>query len=281
MIDGRTRVVGILGNPIEETLSPALHNAAFDHLALNWRYLPFLVQAAGLGEAVRAIRALNMAGVNVTMPFKEDVIEFLDEVDVVGEAVASVNTIVNHGGVLKGHNTDAAGFVRALIEDGDRDVAGGRGLIMGAGGAARAVAYGLAEAGAEALTIVNRTGDQAERAVGLLKGRFPALETEAASANGLDLGAGDIDIVVNATPLGKEDLKGIPSSVMEAISNKSVVVDLTTTPAVTAFLKAAVARGAKVVGGRSMLVFQGALAFALWTGREAPIDVMRKAIEDA
>lgn len=281
MIDGKTKVVGIIGNPIDETLSPAMHNAAFKHLNLNWCYLPFLVEEDQVAQAVRAIKGLNLVGLNVTMPFKEAVMEFLDEVEEEAKIVRAVNTIHWQNGILKGYNTDGKGFLLSLKEDAQTEVRGKDVFVLGCGGAARSIAYILAQEKAQSITILNRTKDKAEEFGAILGRNFPSLQVEARSfQDRFDFLLEGADIVVNATPMGKMDLEGMPDLVSK-LADKQLVCDLTSSPAISAFLKEVKKRECRVLGGRSMLVFQGALSFKIWTGQDAPLDVMKKAIEDA
>lgn len=281
MINGKTKVVGIIGNPIEHTLSPAMHNAAFSHLNLNWCYLPFLVEKSQVARAVQAVRGLNMVGLNVTMPFKQDVIEFLDEVAGEAKIVEAVNTISRQNNVLRGYNTDGKGFILSLKEDAQMKGQAKKVFILGCGGAARSIAYALAQEGAQAITILNRTKEKAEQFGAVLKGNFSSLQVEVKSfIDRFDFLLKDADIVVNATPMGKADLAGMPDLVGK-LTDRQLVCDLTSSPAVTTFLEEARKRGCQVLGGRSMLVFQGALSFKIWTGQDAPVEVMKKAIENA
>lgn len=282
-IDGHTRLVGVMGWPVGHTVSPAMHNAAFEAAGLNWRYVPLAVQPECLGEAVRGLRALGFAGCNVTVPHKRAVMDHLDEITDQTRAVGAVNTIVVSGeGRMVGHNTDAAGFLRALVEHGF-GVEGKRALILGAGGAARAVAYGLASSGAT-ITILNRTLSRAERLVGHLASLFPSLPLRCFSLDlrTLSREASSADLLVNATSVGMwPEIEHSPWPKELSVPSSLTVFDLVYNPPETKLMRQARAAGAQAMGGLSMLVHQGATAWELWTGQKAPVEVMAAAAEAA
>jgi len=264
---GATRVAGVIGDPVTHSLSPALHNAAFAAAGLDWVYVAFPVAAGEGAAALAAMRALGIAGLNVTMPHKTDVARACDELTDTAARLESVNTVVPlGGGRLLGDSTDGPGLLRALAADGV-EVAGLRVVVLGAGGAARAVALALAGAGAS-VTIWAR--------------RFEAAGA-AAAASGGDV-AGDAgtavasaDIVVNATPIG---MGGEPPPFDPAFLHAGQhVVDLVYHPSDTPLLAAARAAGAGTSNGLGMLVHQAALAFERWTGVAAPVDAMAAAVE--
>jgi shikimate dehydrogenase len=261
-ITGATRVVGVIGDPVAHSRSPAMHNAAFDALGLDWVYVAFPVPRGGGAAAVRAVGALGLAGLNVTMPHKADAADACDDLTPAAAALGAVNTVaIDHAGALIGHSTDGAGFLRALGDDGV-DVSGRPCLVVGGGGAARAIAHALGDAGAD-VTVAARRQDQARSAASLAPGGTAvALD---------DVPVEGFDVVVNATPLGMHG--EAPPFDPGRLRSGQFVYD-TVYPAETPLLAAARARGARVAGGLGMLVHQGALAFELWTGRAAPLDVM-------
>jgi shikimate dehydrogenase len=264
-ITGATRVVGVIGDPVAHSRSPAMHNAAFDAVGLDWVYLAFPVERGRGGAAVRAIRALGLVGLNVTMPHKADAATACDDLTPAAAALGVVNTvIVDEDGALIGHSTDGAGFLRALGDEGV-DASGRVCLVVGAGGAARAIAQALGDAGAD-VTVAARRRDQARRAAALAPGGT-AIPVDEVSVEAFD-------VVVNATPLG---MHGEAPPFDPARLRASQFVYDTVYPAETPLLAEARARGARVAGGLGMLVHQGALAFELWTGRVPPLDVMRAA----
>jgi shikimate dehydrogenase len=267
-IGGKTGVVGLFGYPVEHSLSPSMHNAAFEHLNLDFCYVAFLVRPDLLKDAVRAVKALNLRGVNVTVPHKENVISCLDKVDTEAVFIGAVNTILNADGVLTGFNTDGRGFMESLSEA-DIRVEGKTVLILGAGGACRAVSYYLSEKAAR-LEIFDVDHDKALQLVRDLNAIRPNV--------GLRTGVGElqgVDILINATPLGLKETDGPPVD-LSLISPEMVVCDLIYKK--TPLLRAAANRGCRTLDGLGMLLHQGVLAFEIWTGIKPPVEVMRKAI---
>ncbi len=279
-ITGKTRVCGIIGDPIEHTLSPVMQNAAFREMGLDYIYLPFKVAEGNLSEAIDGLRALNMAGINVTIPHKVVVIPLLDDIDGLAGYIGAVNTIVDQGGSLKGYNTDASGFYQALTAN-KIEVSKKKIVILGAGGASRAIAFILADKGAE-LTILNRSLDSAQT---IAERVFQALRTEIKvgklTVKNLEPVLDEADILVNTTSLGMSpDLTETPVPA-RLLKKELVVFDIIYNPLKTRLIKEAEKEGARVLNGLEMLVRQGAAAFELWTGLKAPIEVMRKAARDA
>jgi shikimate dehydrogenase len=276
-LTGRTAVYGVIGLPVKHSLSPLMQTAAFDALGIDAVYVPFEVSPENLDKAVVGLKALGVKGFNVTVPHKEGVCSLVDYLDDDAEFLQAVNTVKVEEGRLLGYNTDAEGFLRSLKEEGV-ELEGKRVTLFGAGGAARAVGYALLKGGAKFLNIVNRNFSKA-KAVGELLGRrgnvlvFPLKEGTVQSL------LEESDVIVNATSLGlhPEDPHLFDYSLLP---EGKVVVDLIYNPAETPLLKAASERGCKTVNGLGMLVHQGALAFKIWTGKEAPVSVMRKVLEE-
>lgn len=269
-IDGATRVAGIIGWPVAHSLSPAMHNAAFAALGLNWRYVAFPVDPARVAEAVDGLAAAGVAGLNVTIPHKRAVIDRCSDVSEAVRAIGAANTLVPDGaGGFRADNTDAEGFARALDEEAPVDLAGEEVLILGAGGAARALAFILRRRGAR-IVVANRTPGRAEEA---------GADAEAPFAGpGRDAAVRRAALVVNATSLGLHGDDIPPDLPLEAIAEGQVVADIVYRPGGTPWLAAAAGRGARTVDGLGMLLHQGAAAFAQWTGMEPPVDVMRRAL---
>jgi shikimate dehydrogenase len=274
VITAATRAAGVIGQPIRHSLSPAIFNAAFEASGLDWAYLAFEVPEGAAGLAMAGMRSLGLDGLSVTMPHKAAVIDGLDELAPEAEALGAVNCIARVGSLLVGHNTDGAGFVDSLLLDEGIDVAGLRVAVIGAGGAGRAVARSLGEAGAADVVIVNRSPEPAARAASL---------AGAAGIVGTPADISTAEIVVNATPLGMgvvvttsgaaEPLPVDP----ERLRDGQVIVDLVYHPAVTPLLATARDRGLRTVNGLGMLIHQAAHAFRLWTSEEAPLEAMSAA----
>lgn len=277
-IDGDTRLAGIIGNPLHHTMSPAIHNAAFDYLGLNWCYIPFPVERASLKEAVEGIKALGLVGVNVTMPFKTEIIPFLDEVAVFAETVGAVNTILLDKGRLIGYNTDGRGFYTALAKDLGFEVKGSRVLVMGAGGAARSVTVSLALAGCASITVLNRSLEKSERLLEIITRSAPGVRAACLRPDeDYDMVVAESDVIINATPI--TNFNGSVLRVPVSMLNRNqLVCDLNYTVYQPPFLQEASARGARVIDGKGMLLYQAAAAFEIWTGLEAPVEVMRTAL---
>lgn len=275
-VEGTTRVIGIFGDPVDHSLSPRMHNAAFRALGLDYVYVPFRPTKRTIGAAVEAIRALGMAGVNVTVPFKGDVVPHLDRVSDTARAAGAVNTIVNRDGKLLGDNTDVPGFAAALAAAGFR-VRGKRAIVIGAGGAARGVVHALLGSGAAEVVVANRTR---ARAIDLVK----ALASEKARVHVVSLDSladfsllGAAQLVVNSTSVGLHGGDFLDYSA-RATPAGCVHFDLAYREGLTPFLELARAARRPLIDGRHMLLHQGAIAFRLFTGKKPPIDVMARAI---
>jgi shikimate dehydrogenase len=270
--------VELFAYPSWHSLSPAMHNAAFRRLDIDARYDAREVPPGELAEAVESLRHPDALGANVTIPHKETVIEHLDTISAEARSVGSVNTIVRRGDSLEGHSTDVSGFLQALT-DLKVDVDGRRVLLLGAGGAARAVAYALLMAGVGELLIHNRSPERAER----LAGEFARLGSVRALVTGeLPDCARECELLVNATSVGMlRSGMSFDETPLEArhLPRSGAVMDLVYRPARTRLLRDAEAAGLRTQNGLPMLIYQGADAFALWTGREAPLEVMRAAAE--
>ncbi|MBI5664737.1 MAG: shikimate dehydrogenase [Nitrospirae bacterium] len=264
-VSGKTRIAGIFGYPIEHTLSPMMHNAAFQALGLDMCYVPFKVLPEALPDAVKAIRSLNMTGVNITVPHKEKVIPLLDKVNEEAAFIGAVNTITNTEGMLTGFNTDGRGFLSSLAEEGI-SIEGNNILIIGAGGASRAVSYYLSEK-ASSLSLFDTDRPKAQKLVNDLCMIRSNVSLVGDMGNKIQP-----DIVINATPLGLKPDDPLPFN-PDLITSKMVICDLVYKK--TGLLKEAELRGAKIIEGSGMLLWQGVLAFELWTGVKPPVDTMR------
>jgi len=273
------KIVGIIGHPLGHTLSPAMHNAAFKKLRLDYEYIPFDVEPEDLKEALAGLRAIHVAGFNVTIPHKEAIVPLLDEVTKLARVIGAVNTVENQQGKLIGYNTDGPGFIGSLREDAGFDPKGKNVVILGAGGASRAVAIMLAEVGAGSAVISDLIEEKgrglAEYAGSLFAARF---SFEKAGSQSLISAIEQADLLVNTSPVGMHpNVKASPLPEGVKLNKKTVVYDLVYNPAETNLLKTAKKAGCKTCSGLGMLVRQGAIAFSVFTGEEPPIDDMWQA----
>lgn len=271
----RTGVVGILGHPVAHSLSPRIHNAAFAAQNVDMLYAAFDVVPARLPEAIAGVRALGIRGLSITVPHKEKVVDLLDEVDPLAARVGAVNTVVNDQGRLVGYNTDISGFaaaLRSLLPTGARGLTC---ILVGAGGAARAVLAALVDDKAASVSVFNRTF---ERAASLCDTAAAWGSTPCVAVTEEDLrrAASEADLVVNATSVGlTSEVKDFPA-VVDIIKGGHVVVDLVYGKTPSTLVETARARGAKAMDGIEMLVMQAGHSYSLWTGLEPPIEVMRE-----
>jgi len=280
-ISGKTKVCAVIGDPVEHSLSPCFQNAAFQHLGLDFVYVAFTVKAEELRGAIEGVRSLGFHGLNVTMPHKISIIQYLDELDEDAERIGSVNTVLNRDGRLIGYTTDGVGALNALKNNGV-DPKGKKIVILGAGGASRSVSLALIKEAKE-LVILNRTVRRAERLVCDLHRLVK--EDEKVRSGGLTeenlrKELENADILINATPVGmmpNEDKMPVKE---EHLHPNLVVFDLVYNPIETKLLRKAKMIGAKTIDGLSMLIHQGAASFEIWTGVKAPIHVMMKAAEE-
>ncbi len=270
-INGRTQVFGIIGNPVDHSLSPLMHNRAFDVCGKNGVYVP--LHTDDLEAALQGLRGMRIDGASVTIPFKEQVMKLLDEIEPVALKIGAVNTIAarREGASVQlyGTNTDWLGANRALAEN--IELAGSRAVILGSGGAARAVGFGLLEAGAE-VEIKSRDA---------VKGGALAEQLGAAWSPLDRAPLRDAQILINATSVGMKPAAGVSPVARELLPGYGVVMDIVYAPLQTKLLKEAAAAGCTAVNGLEMLLYQGAAQFELWTGLEAPVDVMRQALLEA
>ncbi len=270
-VSGSTRVTGVIGDPVTHSLSPALHNAAFAALGLDWVSVPFPVSAGRGARAVEAMRTLGLAGLSVTTPHKDAVARAADEVSDTVEALGAANCLVpSAGGGVRAANTDGDGFLGGLLEDAEMTVHDRTVAVLGAGGAARAISLACAEAGAAGVLVVNRTAERAARCAELA-------DPVGSVARPADIPSADI--VVNATTVGMAPDRGVPCD-PALLRSGQIVVDIVYNPSETVWLAAARAAGIRSYNGGSMLVHQAAVAIAHWTGRTAPVDAMRSALQE-
>jgi shikimate dehydrogenase len=272
-------LVGAFGDPIAENPTGVMQEAAFRALGLDWRYLTIEVHAADLAAAVAGMRAMNFRGINLTIPHKVEVLRHLDEIAPDAALIGAVNTVRRDGDRLVGENTDGKGFLRAL-QAAAIDPRGRRVVILGAGGAAKAIAVELALAGAAHLTVVNRSVERGRAladAIARIEGAASDFQPWVSNHRVLD----GTDILVNATSIGLfPGIEAVPNVDLSTIRPGMVVCDVIPNPPRTRFLALAAERGATTLDGLGMLVYQGAIAFTMWTGRDAPTDVMHRALRE-
>ena len=280
-ITGQTKIVGIIGDPIEHSRSPQIHNAAITALGLDYVYVPFHVQPDNLGAVIEGFKATNVVGINVTIPHKQNVISYLDEISREATLIGAVNTLIFKDGAITGENTDAPGFLRAMQEEGLDVPQGGSAVIIGAGGSARAVVVALALAGVRTICITNRT---VSRAIALAT---DLSEKTDASIYGIGLddsklpdAVGTSQLIVNTASTSMDVSQPLLID-PEWLAPKSIVYDIVYTPPETRLLQAAAEKECHTIGGLGMLVHQGAIAFEKWTGVNPPVEVMRQALQGA
>ncbi|MCY9669412.1 shikimate dehydrogenase [Paenibacillus alginolyticus] len=277
-IDSHTILYGVFGDPIRHSRSPIMLNRAFQEAGINAVYAAFHVRPEELGDAVRGIRALGYRGINVTIPHKVEVMQYLDEIDEGARIVGAVNTIVNESGKLIGYNTDGIGYVRSLKEETGIELKGKSVLLLGAGGAARGVAYALAKEGARRIYIANRTKERALELADTISSY-----TEAIGLGMDELGhvVDEVQFVLNTTSAGMHPHVDEVPLPLEFLRSHHLVSDLIYNPRITRFLHEAEARGARIHGGLGMFIYQGAFAFEYWTGAPAPVAAMRQVVEQS
>jgi shikimate dehydrogenase len=279
-ITGTTKLLGVMGNPVAHSLSPLMHNAALASLNLDYCYLPLEIRPELLSQAVVGLKALGCQGFNVTIPYKEQIVASLDEVDDEALIIGAVNTVVNREGKLVGYNTDGRGFLRSLAEEWDLRLRGEQVVVLGAGGAARAIVAGLASAGASKITIANRNVERGLLLKADLEQHYPCKIAV------VDLSEGKLDkelaaslLVVQTTPVGMYPHAGdTPIIEPSRLWKDSYVYDIIFNPPETRFLLGAREQGCRTANGLGMLLHQGALSFEYWTGIEAPVKLMRQAL---
>ena len=274
-----TKRLGIIGYPIGHSISPVFQQAALDSIGIDATYEKWEVLPENGGNFVDGLRNPDSIGINITLPHKQAVIPFLDEVDEWATVAGSVNTIVNQYGRLSGHNTDGPGFLKALLVETGYDPKGTRALILGAGGAARGILLALVRGGVDSLVIANRTVDRAVDLAQLSRDNGVVSEAFSISGDAIDGAAASADLIVNCTSVGMShgpDEHGSPLSATQ-IPATAIVNDLVYTPMLTPMLKATAEAKATALGGLHMLIYQGALSFKMWTGQDPPVDVMLEA----
>lgn len=278
-VNGTTKILCIIGNPVRHSLSPVMQNSALQACGLNYVYVPFEVASEGLGAAVAGLKALGVAGFNVTIPHKTHIMRYLDGLDDSADAAGAVNTVKNDCGHLIGYNTDGDGLIRALANEFEFNVRGAAIAIIGAGGAARGAVAALCRAGARRIIIANRTLERASELASVMALRFPDTELlVVASFNELENSMANVDVLVNTTSLGmnRDDL---PLPQLTSLPRTAKVYDMVYAPLFTPLLREAAGLGLKGSNGLGMLASQGELAFTIWTGIIPPSGLMKSVLD--
>jgi shikimate dehydrogenase len=277
----KAELVGVFGYPVAENPTIVMQEAAFQELGLPWRYLTIEVRPADLGAAMAGLRAFNMRGINLTIPHKVAVLAYLDEIAEDALLMGAVNTVRLEDGRLFGENTDGKGFLRSLKEEGKSDPAGKKVTLLGAGGAARAITVELALAGAAEINVANRSVERGQLLVDLLNDKTPTAAFFHPWHGPIRIPE-ETDILVNATSIGLyPEVDARPEIDYSSLSPGMIVCDVIPNPPQTPFLRKAAGRGATVLDGLGMLVYQGAIGFKMWTGQDAPVEVMHQALATA
>lgn len=278
-MNGTTKILGIIGHPVRHSLSPVMQNTALQACGLNYVYVPFDVAPEGLRAAVTGLKALGVAGFNVTIPHKTHIIQYLDELDARADAAGAVNTVKNDCGKLIGSNTDGDGLIRSLANEFGFNVRGASIALIGAGGAARGAIAALCRAGAGRIVIANRTHERATELVSVLALRFPDTTLSAVSGfKELEECLTNIDLLVNTTSLGMHR-DSLPFLRLTCLPRTAGVYDMVYAPPVTPLLKEAAGLGLKGANGLGMLAAQGELAFTIWTGITPPSGLMKSVLD--
>ncbi|HSC34663.1 MAG TPA: shikimate dehydrogenase [Thermodesulfobacteriota bacterium] len=280
-IKATTQIYGIFGHPVSHSLSPVMHNSAFSTLGLDCVYVAFDIAPEEMGKAAQSVRTLGIKGINITIPHKESIIPHLDGIAPDAELTGAVNTVKNDAGNLSGYNTDVGGFLKAVEEDLGIKPEGASVLLIGAGGAARAVMSAFCMNGAERICIANRTNDKALKLASEFGKQFKKIKIEPVALDdrsAIKARLGEADILVNSTSAAMEGKTAIDLP-LESLKESASVYDLVYKPRETPLVKEARRLGHRASGGLGMLLYQGALSFEIWTGMQAPVEVMRKAIE--
>jgi shikimate dehydrogenase len=275
-IKGSTNIVGLIGHPVEHSFSPPMHNAAFEALDMDYAYVAFDVDPLKLKSAVEGAKSLNVKGFNVTIPHKIDVMKYLDEIDEVAALIGAVNTIDFKD--MKGYNTDGIGAVKAIEEV--TSIKNKNVVVAGAGGASSAISFYIAKYGADSLTILNRNVEKASSLAVDVSASDLIGNVGSDSISEIDGYLGDADILIDTTPVGMHpNIDAEPIVSADAMHDSLVVFDAVYNPNETVLLSEAIKAGAEPVYGIKMLLYQGAESFRIWTGREAPVDVMEEALK--
>lgn len=276
MINGKTRTCGLIGCPVEHTKSPLIHNTLAEYTGIDLAYVPFCVQDGDLQDAIKGAKALNLLGLNVTVPYKSHVIPFLKDIDPLAKQIGAVNTLVRVDGGYKGYNTDMPGLYRAMVEDGIK-IEGEQILLLGAGGVARAVALLMAQKKAKEIVILNRTIQKAKAICDEVSGFYPDIKMKALSLDEFDTLPMEKYLAIQATNIGM--YPKVDEAILEASNFYDRVhtgYDLVFNPEQTKFMKLVKAHGGKSYNGLKMLLYQGIIAYEYWTDTKVPKEAIQQ-----
>ena len=278
-VKGTTKILCIIGHPVRHSLSPVMQNAALCACGLDYIYVPFEVAPEGLEAAIAGLKALGVAGFNVTIPHKTSIMRFLDELDVSARSAGAVNTVKNDCGRLTGYNTDGDGFIRSLANEFGFNVRGAHIALIGAGGAARGAVAALCRAGAARITIANRTPERASELASIMESAYPGTELVVLTRiKEMEGTLASVDVLVNTTSLGM-NRDTYPVLRLNGLPRTALVYDMVYTLPVTSLLQEAAGLGLKTANGLGMLAAQGELAFTIWTGVNPPFGLMKSALD--
>ncbi|MDX9873210.1 MAG: shikimate dehydrogenase [Clostridia bacterium] len=279
-IDSKTRLIGLLGHPLTHSYSPLLQNAAFTQLNLNTLYIPIEVTEQNLGDVIRGMVKMNFDGFNVTIPHKINILNYLDAVDEPAAAIGAVNCVTIKEGCLKGYNTDGSGFLRSFEQGTGETVQGKNILLLGSGGAARAIAMTLALRGAQRINIFNRTVEKAEALAREINSKIKSGASTAVEERALQDVLADTDSIINTTSVGMYPQVEETPLDKSLLRPELIVCDIVYNPEKTRLLRDAEEIGCRTLPGLPMLIYQGAESFSLWTGLEAPVETMFSALKN-
>ena len=277
MITGKTKVVGVIGHPIEHSMSPPMHNNAFKQLNMDYVYVAFHVLPENIGQLIESCKTLDIKGLNVTIPHKTSVIPFLDEIDSTAQKIGAVNTIQFKNGIAKGFNTDGIGAIRSIQKY--TDLEGKNVMILGAGGASRAISFTLINENINSLVIANRSKENASNLIANIKKQCDFEEISYVNINDADELICDVDIIINTTPIGmypKHEVE--PPIKTDRICEKHIVMDVIYNPLETVLLEQSRLNGATTINGTSMLINQGLESFEIFTGNTASYESFEEAL---
>ena len=277
MITGKTKVAAVIGNPIEHSLSPPMHNAAYKQMGMDYVYVAFKIEKDNLSHLIESAKTMGLVGLNVTIPYKTDIIEYLDEVDDTARRINAVNTIRFNDGMAKGYNTDGTGAVKSIEKY--TELKNKKVLVLGAGGASKAITFTLLNHGINSLTIANRSRDNAIQLIDNLKKQTGFDQISYVDIEKADTILEDVDIIINTTPIGMYPNVDADTPIKtEKINENHVVMDIIYNPLETKLLKNAKDNGATTISGTNMLINQGITAFEIFTDRTPSYESFEKAL---